>query len=239
MKAQIAYLQTGRSVPLEPATPVATGYTPLDKLLCKGLPAYSAVAITLPSCNEKYTLIRDFLETGAKNSENTFYVTIDPGSTGYLACTFPSNFFLFVCNPQAEIMVKSAPNVFLLKGVESLTNISIALTSTIRKLDPSSKIPKRICISLVSDVLLNHGAVQTRKWLTELLAQLRVARFTTLAVIDPQIHPSEELHAVLSLFDGEINIREAETEKGVARFLRVKRMSDQKYLKDEIIITEE
>jgi hypothetical protein len=53
------------------------------------------------------------------------------------------------------------------------------------------------------------------------------------------MHPPEQLHAVLGLFDGEINIREAETEKGIARFLKVKRMSNQKCLKDEMLLTEE
>jgi hypothetical protein len=129
--------------------------------------------------------------------------------------------------------------VFTLKGVESLTNINIALTQAIRKLDPASKNPKRICIDLLSDLLLQHGPLQTRKWLTELLTQLRSAGFTTLAVIDPLMHPPEHLHAVLGLFDGEVNIREAETDKGLAKFLKVKRMSSQKYLREETRLTEE
>ncbi len=39
---------------------------------------------------------------------------------------------------------------------------------------------------------------------------------------------------VLSLFEGEISVREAETDQGLAMFLRVKRLSNQKYLKEEI-----
>jgi hypothetical protein len=53
------------------------------------------------------------------------------------------------------------------------------------------------------------------------------------------MHPSEQLHAILGLFEGEVNIREAETEKGLARFLKVKRLSSQKYLKEETRLTEE
>jgi hypothetical protein len=56
--------------------------------------------------------------------------------------------------------------------------------------------------------------------------------FTTLAVVDPQMHPPEELCAILGLFDGEINIYE----KGAEQFLRVKRMSNQKYLEDEMLL---
>jgi hypothetical protein len=59
--------------------------------------------------------------------------------------------------------------------------------------------------------------------------------FTTLAVADPQMHPPEELYAILGLFDGEINIYE----KGTEQFLRIKRMSNQRYLKDELLLKEE
>jgi hypothetical protein len=47
------------------------------------------------------------------------------------------------------------------------------------------------------------------------------------------MHPAEELQAVLSLFEGEIAIQEKETEKGSAKFLKVKRLNTQKYNKEE------
>jgi tetratricopeptide (TPR) repeat protein/KaiC/GvpD/RAD55 family RecA-like ATPase len=212
---------------------VATGNASLDKLFCGGIHPGLAVALTSPSCEQRDTLIKGFLETGAKRGDPTFYLTINPSLSGYLAEEFASDFCLFVCNPQAETIVSSAPNVFKLKGVENLTNINIAVTQAIRKIDPASKGSRRICIDLISDLLLHHGPVQTRKWLTELLAQLKSAGFTTLAVVDPQMHPAEHLHAVLSLFDGEVSIREGETDEGAARFLRIKRVSNQKYLKEE------
>jgi hypothetical protein len=123
--------------------------------------------------------------------------------------------------------------VFKLKGVENLTDISIALTSATRKLDPSLKGPRRICIDLISDVLLQHRAVQTRRWLTALIPELKSAGFTTLAVVDQRMHPSEELYAILGLFDGEIDIYQ----KGAEQFLKIKRMSDQKYLDNELLLT--
>jgi hypothetical protein len=52
-------------------------------------------------------------------------------------------------------------------------------------------------------------------------------------VVDPQMHPPEELHAILGLFDGEINIYE----RGAEQFLKIKRMSNQKYLENEIALT--
>ena len=241
VEAILTNIERGRLTTWEqkPANLFATGYASLDRLLYGGIHPNFAVALTSPSCDERDLLIKGFLETGARKGESTFCLTIDPGLAGFLPKEFPSNFNLFVFNPQAEVAVKNAPNVFTLKGVENLTNINIALTQVIRKLDPAPKSPRRMCIDLISDVLLQHGPVQTRKWLTELITQLKSVGFTTLTMIDPQMHPPEHLHAILGLFDGEVNIREAETEKGLARFLKVKRMTNQKYLKDEMLLTEE
>jgi len=240
VEARIAFIETGK-VAVEPKP---TGYVPiglgdLDKLLCGGLPSGYSVVLTSPSCDERDLLVKSFLETGARKGEATFYVTIDPGLAKPLAEEFQSNFYLFVCNPQSDAIVRETPNVFKLKGVENLTDISIALTSTIRKLGASLKDSRRICISLVSDVLLQHHAVQTRRWLTALMTELKSAGFTTLAVLDPEMHSSQDARAILDLFDGEINIHEKETSKGSERYLRIKKMSNKEYLESELPLKKE
>jgi tetratricopeptide (TPR) repeat protein/KaiC/GvpD/RAD55 family RecA-like ATPase len=236
VEARLLYIETGKvaSVP-KPTELVSTGYADLDKLLCGGLRSSNAVVLTSPSCNERDSLIKSFLRTGAEKGEVTFYLTTSARTAKALAEEFQSGLYLFVCNPQADAVAESSPNVFKLKGVENLTEISIALTSAIHKLDPSLKGPRRACIEIVSDALLQHHAVQTRKWLTALTTELASAGFTVLAVVDPQMHPPEELHAILGLFDGEINIYE----KGTEQFLRIKRMSNQKYLEDELLLKKE
>jgi KaiC/GvpD/RAD55 family RecA-like ATPase len=224
---------------LKPLCYVATGYAGLDKLLYGGIPSNYAVALTSPSCDERDLLIRSFLEEGAKKGEVTFYVAIDPGSAKPLAEKSPSSFYLFVCNPQADAIINDAPNVVKLKGVENLTEISIALTSAIRRLDSSLKTGRRICIGLVSDVLLQHHAVQTRRWLTALITELKSARFTIFAVIDKRVHPPEELYAILGLFDGEISICEKETDEGPRKFLKITKMSNQEYSESELLLKRE
>jgi hypothetical protein len=47
------------------------------------------------------------------------------------------------------------------------------------------------------------------------------------------MHPSEELYAILGLFDGEIDIYQ----KGAEQFLKIKRINDQKYLDNELLLT--
>ncbi len=215
------------------ATSIATGCGDLDDLLLGGIPENYTVVLTSPSCDERDLLIKRFLEAGAKKGEVTFYVTIDPGGVKTLARKHQSNFFLFVCNPAADAIIKSLPNVSKLKGVKNLTDISIALTSTFRRLNKSPKGPRRACIEIISDVLLEHHAASTRKWLTALIPKLKSRGFTTLAVMNPQMHPPQEVQAILGLFEGEINIYEKETKKGLRKHLKVKKMANQRYLDSE------
>jgi len=224
---------------MPPARAVSTGYADLDKLLYGGIRSDCAVALTSPSCDERDVLVKSFLKEGTRKGEAAFYVTINPGSAKALAYEYPSNFYLFVCNPQADAIVNDAPNVVKLKGVENLTDISIALTSAIRKLDPSLRGDRRICLGFVSDILLQHHAVQTRRWLAGLIPELQADGFTVLAVMDPRIHSSEELYAILGLFDGEISIFEKEGEKSGGKRLKINKMINQKYLEDELPLKRE
>ena len=217
---------------------VSTGYAELDALLLGGIPEKFAVTLSSPSTDERQLLIQKFLEAGADAGEKTFYIATEAGCAKALAEKHQTNFFLVLCNPQAGAMVQELPNVYKLKGVENLTEIDIALTKAARKLQPSAKGTKRICIQVLSDALLQHRAVTTRRWLSALLPNLKSQGFTILGVVDPQMHASDELQAVLSLFDGEIDIYEKETPKGTAKFLKVKKMTSQKYLKDEVPLTE-
>lgn len=215
---------------------ITTGSEDLDGLLFGGLPKNYAVALTSPSCDERDLLINRFLEAGARNGEDTFCLTADPGNARSLAEEFQSNFYLFVCNPRADTMVESLPNAFRLKGVENLTEITITLTKAFRTLDASTSGPRRACIGIISDVLLQHHAVQTKRWLSDLIPELRSKGFTTLAVMNPQMHPSEEVQAILELFEGEISIHEKE---GLQKTVKIKKMYNQKYLDCELPLRKE
>jgi KaiC/GvpD/RAD55 family RecA-like ATPase len=243
--------ETGRQMLYEPETRVfnvlesvlpgriTTGYADLDNLLLGGMPMNYAVVLTSPSSDERELLIKKFLEAGTKKGEITFYITVEPGIGRALAEEFQSNFYLFVCNPRVDVMIKSLPNVFKLKGVESLTDIDIALIKSFRMLDASLTGPRRACVEIISDVLLQHHAVITRKWLSGLLQDLRSKGFTTLAVVNPHMHPQEEVQAILGLFEGEIRVSEKETDKGIGKILRIRKLYNQRYLENELTLTRE
>lgn len=209
---------------------ISTGHAELDSLLLGGIPEKYAAILTSASCDERDFLVEKFLETGVEKGEATFYLCIQPSGVKTLAEEYQSSFYLFICNPQADIIIKSLPNVFKLKGVENLININIALTAAFRKLGASHRSPRRACIGIISDVLLQHHAIQTRRWLAGLIPELRSKGFTTLAVMNPYMHPREEVQAVLDLFDGEISIYE----KNAAKTLKVSKLRDERYLDAEL-----
>jgi adenylate cyclase len=218
---------------------ITTGNKDLDDLLFGGIPREYAVILKSPSCDERDSLIKSFLETGVKEGQVTFHVVAKASGTESLAEDFQSNFYLFICNPEADAIIKSMPNVFKLKGVENLNDINIALASAFRKIDKAPTRTRRVCIEIVSDILLQHHTVQTRRWLNALIPKLKSEGFTTLAVMDPGMHSPQEVRAVLDLFEGEINLYEKETKKGSEKFLKIKKMYNRKYSKRELRLQEE
>lgn len=218
---------------------VPTGNEVLDNLLYGGIPKGYAVALTAPSCDEEDSIIKGFLEAGAKNGDATFHITINPGEMASLAKEYPTNFYAFVCSPRADTMIESLPNVFKLKGVENLTEISIALAKAFRGLDELQNVPRRACVEIISDVLLQHHALQTRRWLTDIIPEFKSKGFTTIAVINLQMHPQEEVQAILDLFEGHIAIFEKDSGSGPLKFVRVRKMANQKYSDIELPLNKE
>lgn len=215
---------------------VPTGQRNLDLLLLGGIPEKFAVLLTSPSFDERAKLIHNFLEWGARKGEVTFHVAVDVRGIESLAKQFKNSFYLFICNPKANEIIEDMPNVVKLKGIENLTEISIVLTSALRNLKPSATGPRRMCLEIISDVLLHHRAVSTRRWLTSLIPELRAHEFTTLAVLNQQMHPPQDVQAILDIFDGEISIFEKDTRKGSLKLLAVRRLSNEKYLDSELPI---
>ncbi len=218
---------------------LSTGTAELDYLLLGGLPQVSATVLSSPSCNERDQLIKRFIEFGEQTNELVFYLSCNLNNLSSLIKENSTNFYCLICNNQADSVFPNLPNVFKLRGVENLTEIDIALTKAFRSLNLSAASPRRACIDLISDVLLQHGAVVTRKWLSNLLPLLKSKGLTTLILIDYGMHRPEELQAVVSLFDGQVKIIQKETEIGTKKFLRVERLSGKRFLEDELQLTKE
>ena len=124
-----------------------------------------------------------------------------------------------------------------LRSKTDLTNLSISLAKAYRNIDPSKK--KRICVEIVSDVLLDYEAEATRKWISELITDLGSKGFTMLAVMNPDMHPSDQANAVLDLFDGEISITQSDDPLDCKKSILVKKLRNQDYIKNPICLTKQ
>ena len=212
---------------------VSTGTQELDSLLLGGIPSEYAIVLTGPPSDEREYLIRNFLEAGIKDDEIVFYVSTEAYELETLI--EKSNFHLFLCNPKPKTKVPDLPNVYKLRSKTDLTNLSISLAKAYRNIYSSKK--KRICVDIVSDVLVDYETKATRKWVSELITDLGSKGFTMLAVINPDIHPHDQARAIIDLFDGEINLTETEDPLECKKSIRVRKLRNQDYIKNPICLT--
>ncbi|MEJ2242259.1 MAG: ATPase domain-containing protein [Candidatus Bathyarchaeota archaeon] len=211
---------------------VTTGTEELDSLMLGGIPNEYAVVLTGSPSDEREYVIKNFLEAGIKSKEIVFYVSTKTDGLENLLKN--PNFILFLCNPKPKTKVPNPPNVYQLKSKTDLTNLSISLTKAFRNIDASKR--KRICIDTISDVLLTRKAEATRRWIAELITDLGSKGFTMLAVVNPLMHASEELHAVLDLFDGEITITQSDDPLDCKKSILVKKLRNQDYIRNPICL---
>jgi KaiC/GvpD/RAD55 family RecA-like ATPase len=222
-------------VSLKGRTP--TGTKELDSLLLGGIPEGYIVALTAPPSDERDQLVRRFLKAGTREDQITFYVTTE--AVALESLLEKNSFYLFLCNPEPRTQLPELPNVYKLRSKTDLTNLNIALAKAYRTLSHALEVPKRLCVEVVSDILLDYGPKTTRKWLSELITDLTKKGFTTIAVMDPTMHPQDQFHAILNLFDGEINLYETRDPYECKRSMRITKLRNQDYIKNPICLTQQ
>ncbi len=102
------------------------------------------------------------------------------------------------------------------KGLENLTELSLDISDAVGKVKPN-----RLIIDITSDLLLRHGPLQTRKWLSDQLSRLKSKGITTLTVLNPSMHTQTEIGSVADLFDGSLEIIEKEVDGTRRKYLCV------------------
>ncbi|MEJ2241334.1 MAG: ATPase domain-containing protein [Candidatus Bathyarchaeota archaeon] len=211
---------------------VTTGTEELNSLLLGGIPNEYAVVLTGSPGDERQKIIKNFLKVGNELNEIVFYIATEAENIEELLRN--PNFVLFLCNPKPKTKISDLPNVYKLRSKTDLTNLSISLAKAYRNIESSKK--RRLCVEIVSDVLLDYGAKATRKWVSELITDLSSKGFTMLAVVNPDIHPPNQARAVIDLFDGEICIIQSDDPLDCKKSILVKKLRNQDYIKNPICI---
>jgi len=226
----------GTALQLAPRKLISTGTRVLDELTMGGFPRSYSVILSSPSCDQRDLAVKRFLSKGLGEEKFALCLTTDVTKYLELIRDHPKSFHLVLCNPHADALAPPFSNISKTKGVENLTEINIALMKVVDSLDVTKLKEERAYIDVLSDVLLLHGGPTVRRWISDLVPRLKARGFTVLGMINPSMHRREETEAVSSIFDGEVEIFERETEGRAQRFIAVRRFYGLEYSDQERII---
>ena len=193
-------------------TKVSTGYGRLDEALHGGFLSGSMVVLNAPAGDETPILLRNFL----KIEQPSLLICRNLSSAQAIVPDAADGVARLICSDKP---VSPARGILPGKGIENLTDLNLEINDALGSIQP-----KRLALDILSDILLRHKALQTRKWLNELLERLRSKGITTLAILNPYMHNSEETQAAADLFDGNIDVLEKSVEGKPTKFLQIKWM---------------
>ena len=195
---------TSEGAPLASVRPkVSTGYGRLDEALHGGFVAGSMVVLNAPAGDEAPILTRNFL----KVEQPSLLICRNLSSAQAIVSDVADGIARLICSDKP---VSPAKNILPGKGIENLTDLNLQINEALGGIQP-----KRLALDILSDILLRHKALQTRKWLNELLERLRSRGITTLAILNPYMHTAEETQALVDMFDASIEIYEREGRKSL------------------------
>jgi len=228
--------------PLEPTAQIPqkilpTGYSDLDGVLSGGVPIGYAILIESLPCDEKDLLIRRVINSAKSLGFSVFFVSHQIGLSEDFARRYPDNFFAF-CTMTDKVQAPPH-NMFKVADEKNLNDLNITIDKAMQSVGTKLAGSKIMIIDLLSDVLLEHGAVVTRKWLEDFLARRRAEGFTIFGTLNPNIASRQQIQTILDLFDGIIEIYEKEIRERSRRFLIVKKMYGLRYSESEILLDKE
>jgi len=214
---------------------LSTGYPDLDGLLGGGIPQRYGVVVVSPAYDERDFLLRKTISTALSTSTPVFYLSSDMERTEDYLRSYGKDFYAF--SPQADKIEYQGGNLYKIPGVENLSelNISFSLTKPMVESQGKKDISKIVILDILSDILLRHKGLITRKWLSDFIAKRKNEGFTTIATLNPLV-AKEEVQTVVDLFDGVIEIYERELSARPRRFLIVKKLYAKKYSENELLL---
>ncbi len=229
-------LQPVTQTKLIQAQPVnSTGYVDLDKALDGGIPEKFSVVIVSPSFDERDLLLRKVVQSALSSGKLAIFVSNDIGRTEDLASRYPKGFYAL--SPQADKISSYAPNLLNMPKIENLSDASLTLSLTIKDVLAKENKPNPIIIiDILSDVLLRHKSVTTRRWLSDFVGKRKAEGFTILATLNPLTTTKEETQTIIDFFDGVIEIYEKPLMERSRRFLIIKKMYGRRYSENEVLM---
>jgi KaiC/GvpD/RAD55 family RecA-like ATPase len=217
---------------------ISTGYVDLDRALEGGIPERFAVVIVGPSYDERDLLLRRMVGSALNSGRSVILISNDIGRIEDLLSRYTNGFYVF--SSQADKVLFHGSNLVKLPGIENLSDanlsLSLAIKETIAKENRSKPI---IILDILSDVLLRHKSVTTRRWLSDVVGKRKAEGATIVATLNPLATSKEETQSVIDFFDGVIEMFEKTLTERARRFLIIRKMHGQRYSEREILVDKE
>lgn len=118
-------------------------------------------------------------------------------------------------------------------GVQNLTGLNIELVKVVKDHANSGA---RIILDVLSEIVLAHKLLTTRKWITDILPRLENWSFTTLGVFNPSLHTTEDAQGLAELFGGYVEIFEKDYGGRTRKLVAVRKMTNLQYNENELLI---
>jgi len=217
-----------RPLAVVPGLPVFRG---LDNLTPVGLPGKYSILFGAPSSDERNLIVEQFIQAGIKKGQAAFLLTSDTGFAESARSKFGDKFYAVVANPRATSSDKNL--VAVTTGLQNLTALNIELVNKVKDYAGS---PARTCLDVLSEVLLAQKVMTTRKWVTDIVPRLKNWNFTTLGVINPTLHPNEEVQALVELFDAYVEMYDKDVGGRTRKVVAVRKMADLRYEENELVV---
>ena len=219
---------------VQPPSIISTGYADLDKALGGGIPEKFGVVIVSPSYDERDLLLRKVVNSALSSGKLAIFLSNDIGRTEDLTSRYLNGFYAL--SPQADRIIHG-PNLLKIPSFENLNDANISLALALKDVIAKEKATKRIMIiDILSDLLLRHKSVLTRRWLTDFVGKRKAEGFTIIATLNPLTTTKEETQSIIDFFDGVIEIFEKPLAERTRRFLIIRKMYGQRYSEIEVLM---
>lgn len=214
---------------------VSTWYVDLDRALDGGIPEKFGVVVVSPSYDERDLLLRKIVESALSSGRLGILVSNDMGRTEDLTSRFTSGFYAF--SSQADKILGHGPNLLKVPGIENLNDANLSLSLAIKSvLAKESGTKPIIILDVLSDALLRHKSVTTRRWLSDFVGKRKAEGFTIIATLNPLTTTKEETQSIIDFFDGVIEIFEKPLMERSRRFLVIRKMYGRRYSDNEVLM---
>ncbi len=222
--------------PLTPQPNISTGYRDLDQNLEGGFPEGYRVLLVSPSFDERDLLLRRMIESALSSKRPTVYLSADMERGTDLARRCRDDFHAFCA---IEKTSTNQERVQCMPGIGNLSNLNISLSNNLSDLHLDTATGGLFILDILSDVLLQHKLLTTRRWLSDFLAKRRSQKFTVLATLNPFTASREDAQSLMDVFDGVLEITEKESEGKARRFVMIRKLYGRRYLESEILLDRE